>query len=113
MNLYDYGKQIMSAETPMDPIIFHSKIKELADNFIKPNKYYMLLCHERRDYTILNVKRKERDIQSIEEMIMNRGLVLTIDKQPDGNYEIWIRDFHTNENFVYYLFDYTEGVMEV
>ena len=29
------------------------------------------------------------------ECLTNRGLVLDISKQGDGNYEIWIRDFDT------------------
>ena len=42
----------------------------------------------------------------------NRGKILSIDKQPDGAYEIWIKDeFENNETFVYYLFNYDIGVV--
>ena len=44
--------------------------------------------------------------------LVNRGQVLSIDKQEDGNYEIWIRDPKTKENFVYYLFDYSYGIIK-
>ena len=40
-------------------------------------------------------------------------LRLAIDLQKDGNYEIWIRDKKTKENFCYYLFDYSFGIIEV
>ena len=112
MNLYDYSKQVISAEVPMDSITFHRKIKEISESLL-PNNYYMFLCHERRDYTIIKVGEKVQDTAALRDMIMNRGLVLVIDKQKDGNYEIWLRDFHTDENFAYYLFNYTDGVMEV
>ena len=48
----------------------------------------------------------------LSETLMNRGKIIFIDKQPDDNYEIWIRDPETNENFAYYLFDYSFGIVD-
>jgi hypothetical protein len=44
---------------------------------------------------------------------MNRGYIIDLTTREDGSYEIWIRDKETEENFVYYLFDYTNAVIEV
>ena len=102
MTLYDYAKQVVVQEVPMDPITFSTKISELAE-YIKEKDYCMLLCNERKDFTKA----------ALSETISNRGLLLLADKQPDGAYELWIRDSVTNENFAYYLFDYTNGIVEV
>jgi hypothetical protein len=78
----------------------------------------MLLCHERRDYTLFRYtdnKNKEKDIQTIEEMIeclLNRGQIKGIDITKDGiAIEIWISI--NGESFAYYFFPYDEGVIEI
>ena len=114
MNLYDANKQLMENEPPMDPIMFNKKTYECAQKMID-GKYWMLLCHERRDYTVFNLQGKMtvRDInKDIIECLKNRGIVLAIDEQSDGNYEIWIRDKKTKDNVIYYLFNYEFGVIE-
>jgi len=113
MTLYDVTKQLMANENPMDSIAFTRKITEIADDMAK--KYcWMLLCRERNDYTVFLTD--DATVKSIsKEMIPtlhNRGQVLIMEKQPDGAYEIWIRDPKTNENFVYYLFDYSKGIIK-
>lgn len=115
MTLYDYAKQVIVQEVPMDPITFSTKISELAE-YIKEKDYCMLLCNERKDFTIFkNETSNHKDFTktALSETISNRGLLLLADKQPDGAYELWIRDPATNENFAYYLFDYTNGIVEV
>ena len=90
MNLYDANKQLMENEPSMDPIMFNKKTYECAQKMID-GKYWMLLCHERRDYTVFNLQGKMtvRDInKDIIECLKNRGIVLAIDEQSDGNYEI-------------------------
>ena len=83
---------------------------------IEEKDYCMLLCNERKDFTIFkNETSNHKDFTktALSETISNRGLLLLADKQPDGAYELWIRDPATNENFAYYLFDYTNGIVEV
>lgn len=106
--LYDFNKQAMTNEKPLDPILFNTKIKEIGFD----SHWLMLLCHERKDYTVFHLISKEGWREALKETLNNRGYVLAIDKQEDGNYEIWIRDFETDENFVYYLFDYQYGIVE-
>ena len=111
-NMYDFNKAQMSQVDPLDPIWLNRKCAEVALKIMK-NKFWMLLCRERNDYTIFyfhmddNIAGKE-----LHDTIKNRGDVIDFSDKEDGNYEIWIRDPETKENFVYYLFDYSTGIVE-
>lgn len=126
MNLYEFNKKAMEQEKPLDMIAFNiginSIVEALNEKFYNgkeqfdKNKYWMLLCKERSDYTIFNFFidfNKKKFGEDLRECLLNRGSVLSIDKLDDGNFEIWIRDDITKENFVYYFFNYTEGVIEI
>ena len=114
MSLYEYSKQVVANEVPMDPILFNKKMIEVAMDMVE-HTYMMLLCHERRDYTIFHIANADKNIaaKEISETLYNRGKILLVDKQKDGSWEIWIRDSLTDENFAYYLFPYDDGVVEV
>lgn len=116
LNLYDFNKKAMSQLPPLDPIEFNKKTSALVKDIYsrtKEDKYYwMLLNNERRDYTVFIPLTEEGTLEELRPTLQNRGMVLDITKQPDDNYEIWIRDPATQENFVYYLFDYTFGVIK-
>ena len=113
MNLYDFNKAGMQNEKPLDIIALHIKTKEMIEDlYSTKNPYWMLLCRERNDYTVFIMITAEGTYDEILECLQNRGQVLSIDKQKDGNYEIWIRDSETKENFVYYFFDYKEGIIK-
>jgi hypothetical protein len=115
-NLYDFNKQAMAQFQPLDPIQLNIKLKEVCDNLynesLKGKPYWMLLSNERKDYTLFIVLTSNGICAEMLPTLQNRGQVLTIDKQEDGNYEIWIRDPETKENFVYYLFDYGFGIIK-
>lgn len=119
--LYDFNKEAMKNEKPLDPIMLNAKIKEVAEDIwdIVDDcglQYWMLLCHDRRDYTLFNIigaENAELIVKELRPTLLNRGQVISIDKQPDGAWEIWIRDIETNENFAYYLFQYDNGVIEI
>lgn len=115
MNLYDMAKQFAYTENIMDNLTFNNKMLEISNNmFIHP--YVMLLCHERRDYTLFISKEtsaKEKYATELAETLSNRGDVICADLQEDGAWEIWVRDKVTKENFAYYLFDYSNGIIEV
>ena len=114
MSLYEYSKQIVANEVPMDPILFNKKMIEVSMDMVE-HTYMMLLCHDRRDYTIFHIANTDKKIaaKEISETLYNRGKILLVDKQKDGSWEIWIRDSLTDENFAYYLFPYDNGVVEV
>ena len=114
MSLYEYSKQVVANEVPMDPILFNKKMIEVSMDMVE-HTYMMLLCHDRRDYTIFHITNadKKNAANEISETLLNRGKILLVDKQKDGSWEIWIRDSLTDENFAYYLFPYDDGVVEV
>ena len=112
LNLYDFNKQAMSQLSPMDPIEFNNKTKEIVNEMFDKSKVWMLLSNERKDYTVFVLLTKEGTVNELRPTLTNRGQVISIDKMEDDNYEIWIRDTATKENFVYYLFDYSFGIIQ-
>ena len=84
--------------------------------------YIMLLCHERRDYTILHFKTREdkkyKNGINIDllECIDNRGKLLDVRYLQDQDaWEIWIRIFEDkgHQNYMYVLFNAEPFVVEV
>ena len=114
LTMYEINKNLMKEDKPLDPIAINIAVKKAADGVLASfKKYWMLLCRERNDYTVFIVNGSNNLEKELKETLLNRGYLLSIDKQEDGNFEIWIRDSITEENFVYYLFDYTFGIVEV
>lgn len=112
-NLYDLNKSAMQNEKALSSFALRNKLDEIKNLFFKKG-YFMLLCHERRDYTVFNIKADENiSIAKVDlkECLKNRGEILAIDKtEDDVAYEIWLRI--DGENFVYYMFPYDMGVIE-
>ena len=107
MAIYDMSKLLVANEHPMDGIIFNKRIHKVSEK-MKEKSY--LLDRERYDFTVfLTAYANPKNItKELIPTLKNRGQVIFIDEQPDGAYEIWVRDIETNKNFVYYLFDYTK-----
>ena len=122
-NLYDVNKQLMQKE----PKITNTELqlaKEHLRTWITNNfkqKYFMLLCHELRDYTLFNLDKTSswaiakpqsvyEAVNDIIECMTNRGELLVIDDQKNGAWELWIRN--AEGCFAYYLFPYGEAVLE-
>lgn len=118
-NLYNINKEAMKQFSPYDPIALNRICQKVVDDiwdaiWQTAAPYWMLLCRERNDYTVFRLEESKKEFFSaLKECLTNRGKVLDITKQEDSNYEIWIRDFDTDENVVYYLFNYTNAVIEV
>ena len=113
LNLYEFNKQGMAQEKPLDPLTLNRQVSNMVKDIAARSKYWMLLSNERKDYTIFIILTAQGTYNEMLPTLNNRGQVLSIDKQEDGNYEIWIRDFDTNDNVVYYLFDYNNAIIEV
>lgn len=112
-SMYDLNKNLMQQEKALSPVKITNKIKELIPYFSK-GKYFMLLCHERRDYTIFQVKNDTYQspilaAKELKDCLKNRGEILAIDPAEGGAYEIWIRNLEGC--FAYYLFPYDEAVI--
>ena len=113
MTLYDVNKQLVAKLEPLVVEDFFKKTREMvSDMWDSEKKYWMLLCNDRQDYTVFILLTKDGTLNEMYPTLSNRGSIISIEKQEDGNYEIWIRDPKTKENFAYYLFDYTFGIIE-
>lgn len=121
-NLYELNKQLMAREPILDnETIEKEKIPDLV-NWLSDNysqKYFMLLCNELKDYTIFNLKANmNNDIEDklyqaskdVIECMSNRGSILSIELQPEGGWEFWIRT--PEGSFAYYFFPYGAAVLE-
>ena len=120
-DLYSVNKQLMKNEPLMTKEEIEDAVGE-AFGWIKEvaqtnDSYFMLLCHERRDYTLFNLcgvgDATYLDTANIIiECIQNRGDLLAMDVTEDETaLEIWMKD--NDEPFCYYFFPYDEGVIEV
>lgn len=118
VKLYDLNKQIMHEQKAISPLALQSyqdKIEEWFNWSI--DSYAMLLCHERRDYTIFHLYEKQNPnppqlaAKELIGCLIDRGDILSIDETEDKAWEIWLRI--DNEEYCYYLFNYDNAVIEV
>jgi len=118
--LYDANKQLMASDAikPLTHIELAKAQKDIEEFFNwKCDNYGMLYCRERSDITIFHMYEKQNPnppALAAKECLAccaDRGEILSIEEQPDGNYEIWIKI--DDEAFAYYLFPYDLGVIEV
>lgn len=119
IKVYDVCKNLTASLSPYDPIVLKRKISAIVKSYEDNNTldYLMLLCHERRDYTVFNISRGfENDVFEFDlaECLYNRGDVVSIEEATDelNAWEIWVRDKDTKENFCYYLFNCSNAVIE-
>ena len=110
--LYDMNKTLMEKEeNKISKKDFLSRLKNVTDFFTK-GEYFMLLCHEERDYTVFRLTTSSKGWLATEELkacLTNRGEVLSLDPTGDGAFEIWIKK--PTGVFCYYLFPYDSAVI--
>ena len=112
--VYDINKNIMSKMEKLSNPALMNKLKKVEQYFNENKVYFMLLCADRRDYTLFRLVEDNAPAEAasiLKECLMNRGEVLEIEKVEETNaFEIWLRI--DDEPFCYYLFPYDEGVVE-
>ena len=119
--VYDLNKQLVeTAEKVISPYKLNEK-KKIIKQFVRENKdnYFMLLCNERRDYTLFNIiSNKEEDKLNelanvfVDECLQNRGNIKGIDLTENKDaIEVWLSI--EGEYYCYYFFPYNAGVVEV
>lgn len=97
-------------------------IKKIAEkktmllNYLDNHKdtYYMLLCNDRKDYTLFNLVESKEELVNVlvDECLKNRGILKGIDQtQDEYAIEIWLSI--DQEAFCYYFFPYGEAVIKV
>lgn len=117
--IYDLNKEIVKEHLdPLNHLELAKKQKDISEWFNwEVDCYAMLLCHERRDYTIFHMYENQNPdppalaAKELMGCLTNRGTVLSIDETPDKAWEIWLKI--DDECFCYYLFRYDEAVIEV
>ena len=121
-NIYELNKDLVNKyEKTLTKEEIENKKQNVILKFLEErekNFYFMLLCHEQRDYTLFNFidyKGEDTDIICADELIeclLNRGKIKGIDITKDNNaIEIWISI--DKEAFAYYFFPYDSGVIEI
>lgn len=112
--LYDLNKMAVQSEEPMTNKELLFKLNTVQ-KFFQSGMYFMLLCHERRDYTVFRISKNNfanKATQELKECLLNRGVIVSIDKTEDNYaFEIWMKI--DNEAYCYYLFPYDEAIIEV
>lgn len=115
--LYDLNKQMVIKETLMSPKnIAAAQIK--IENWFNTDIdcYAMLLCNDRRDFTIFHLYENQNPNPcaiAAEEVIgclTDRGDIISIDPTEDRAWEIWLKI--NDEAYCYYLFCYDKAVIE-
>lgn len=123
-NLYDVNKQIMEQMEELTPELREEASNKILNWFTcghPSERYYMLLCHELRDYTLFNLDKSGqwRNIPAAKcaiaandviECMTNRGKLLSVEKEDGDVWELWIRN--DEGCFAYYLFPYSTAVLE-
>lgn len=115
-SLYDINKSIINNLPSLTQEEIQEKNAEIEDFILHTaDTYYMLLCNDRKDYTIFNLKETDSFKEAIqillEECLPNRGEIKSINLTEDKQaIEIWL--FIDKESYCYYFFPYSLGVIE-
>ena len=112
-SLYEANQELMKKEKEMSKSETLEAVKKTMTLFNNGQKYFMLLCNDRRDYTVFhrnNIKIVNSPDNDLADCILNRGSLLAIDETNEGNFEIWIKIDGTP--YCYYLFPYDFGIIE-
>jgi len=113
-SLYDFNKQAMKNEPILDMIEKNKAIDTIAEELINNEaQAWMCLNNERKDFTVFynsqEKKLKGNIKQDLREYLDNRGDLISVDKQAEGAYEIWLKI--DNDCFCYMLFDYSNAII--
>lgn len=114
--LYQMNKQVVKQTTTYTKDELKEKVNSQVIPFFKKcgAEYYMMLCHEQRDYTVFRLTTgnpTQQTAKDVFECLFNRGKTYSIEPTQDGAaLEIWIKI--NSQPYCYYLFSYNEGVLE-
>lgn len=118
VSLYELNQGAMSAAPAMTDDAIKAA-KETISDFVQSYhhaKYFLLLSNEKRYYTVFSVGNTtgtDFDYETIEDEVINclqnQGTIKDIDKVDNG-IEFWVTV--DNNSYVYYLFNYDQGVIK-
>lgn len=113
MSLYDMSKQIV-AQLPIRATAAELEPYKKIIRKFKHLGYYMLLCREENDYTVVRVRKaksQDKFEDLIIELLQSRGDIKDIDYDTDKqSLECWVQK--DDKIMMYKLFPYSWGVIE-
>jgi hypothetical protein len=128
--LYDINKNLIEKNVKSLTNEELEDKKDLIIDFINQsnNEYYMLLCNDKKDYTIFHRSRKSKHGEFLDrcegytgdlleqvlinECIPNRGTAKSVELTDDeAAIEIWLSI--DGESYCYYFFPYDSAIIEV
>lgn len=114
---YEINKEIWGQLANPDEQIIKTQLGSLgswlSSNY--KNHYYMLLCREKHDYTIIHLKQSAyyEAAQEVQEVLETRGSIIDIGYSHEfGFYECWVREPDGEVN-MYAFFPCDDWVIEV
>ena len=115
--VYDVNKQLIQNYKPLTHLELAGIQNKLDDWFnMIIDTYAMLLCHDRRDYTIFHLYETQNEhptavaAKECLGCLTDRGEILAIDPTEDDAWEIWLKI--DGQPYCYYLFRYDDAVIE-
>ena len=122
--LYDMNKNVIANLSPLGKGQIRETLNSEVSEYLKDtdNTYYMMLCHEARDYTVFRISDYSSipdAIKELKECLNNRGELYSIAKDTNGAIEIWIKGtgfceyLEKDKFYMYYLFPYDAAIIEV
>ena len=117
--LYDMNKGLNLAEGTLKTHEVKDEIRKIIKPFFqdKEDSYFMLLCRERYDFTIFRFTDKNElemshILRGVLDCLTNRGDTISIElTENEDAIEIWM--VIEGESYVFYLFPYDVGIIEV
>ena len=121
VNLYELNKTLYKSMPEITFNELQEKKKEIKQ-WIEEcgDKYFMLLCRERNDFTLFHVVApiiKDDAFENIEkevvDIVCSRGKIKSIETEdnfPEKWTQFWVED--NNEVYMYAFFPYDQGVIE-
>lgn len=115
-NLYDFNKNAMKQEKPIDAFLANKRISEIADTMYLNGGYYFMICPDNRQYVMFHITENPTYARIKEELTItlnNRGKIIDIDMTNAGEHiwEIWIEDKFTHELYMYQLINYSNQII--
>lgn len=113
MSLYDLNRSVIFNLPPQDESILNKNFKNIDSWFCKyDNPWFMLMCKERSDFTIIHITNYSRTIQELKEILQERGTISSLQyNQDQDSWEIWVKD--EKEAYVFMLFEASWMIVEV
>ena len=113
--LYEANKKLVEEHEPVLTKEELDNKKDIVISFLEntDNKYYMLLCNEKKDYTVFHRNNGIECLQDIliDECLPNRGNTKSIELTENNDaIEIWISI--DGESYCYYFFPYDIAIIE-